>query len=162
MRDLAQFDRERSSYFLERSQWDRSGEAAILEPEVADGLSSRIRDYWLIFQKHRRLIGISVLGSVVVCAIVVFFLMTSIYTAETTLLIERNPPQVLALQQELISPEPLVPDEHDFYKTQNEILTSRHLAAEVIHEQHLENSPVLTGSPGPIGWAMTKATWLVN
>ncbi len=117
------------------------------EPDFA----SRLRHQYSVIQKHVRLIIISVISCVVACAVVVFLLMTPSYTATTRLLIERNPPQVLALRDDLISPEPLMPDEHDFYRTQDEMLQSRDLAAQVIRDENLDQASFLTQKRGILG-----------
>jgi capsular exopolysaccharide synthesis family protein len=70
-------------------------------------------------------------------------MMTPVYTAEATLLIERNAPRVLDIHE--VNLEPQVVDEYDFYKTQYEILKSRTLAVWVIQEQALESNDLFAG-----------------
>jgi capsular exopolysaccharide synthesis family protein len=65
------------------------------------------------------------------------------YKAETTLLIERNTPQILDFRAVLADSVGL--ESYDFYKTQYEMLKSRALAARVIQEQALATDPVFTG-----------------
>jgi polysaccharide biosynthesis transport protein len=107
----------------------------LIKPGVVqdDGIS--LRDYWRVIRRRLWLIVITCFGIVLATALVVLR-MTPIYTAETTLLIERQAPQVLEIREVL--PEPLGADEYDFYKTQYEILKSRTLAAWSIQEQGLE------------------------
>jgi uncharacterized protein involved in exopolysaccharide biosynthesis len=90
-----------------------------------------------VLRKHLGLITTFSLSTVLATALVIF-MMTPLYTAETSLLIERNPPQVLDIRAVLS--EPLTQDEYDFYKTQYEILKSRALAAQIIQEQGLEEN----------------------
>src|SRR5882762_681355 len=130
MRELSYYDRGSSRFEIERSRRADGDDLALSNPVFVEDPQNPLWDYGFKLRKHRRLVAIFVIGSTLTCAIAVFLLITPKYVAETTLLIERNPPQVLE-QQNLILPEPLMPDEHDFYKTQNEILTSRNLAAEV-------------------------------
>ena len=99
------------------------------------------RDYWRIVKKHSRLVVAFFLG-VVFSALAALWMMTPIYTAKTTLLIERNPPRVVDIPQVLS--ESVAPDEHDYYKTQYEILKSRRLAAQVIQEQGLQKNPLFS------------------
>src|SRR5688572_4276225 len=98
--------------------------------------------YWSVIRKHRALIAIFFLGTLCVAAITLI-LMPRTYTAATTLLIERNTPQVLDFRE--VIAESLGAEQYDFYKTQYEILRSRALAARVIHTQQLEANPILTG-----------------
>jgi len=85
-----------------------------------------LRDYWLVLRKRMWLIALCCFGTVF--ATTLFLLTTTpIYTAETTLLIERNAPHVIEIKEALS--EPLGSDEYDFYKTQYEILKSRTLAS---------------------------------
>ena len=84
----------------------------LLEPvaTVPDGSSWRqaaedretanLRDYWLVIRKHKAVIAACFFGAVIVAAVVVF-MMTPIYTARTTLLIERKEPQVVDVKNVL-------------------------------------------------------------
>jgi succinoglycan biosynthesis transport protein ExoP len=105
-----------------------------------DGVSPR--DYWLVLRKRLWLIALCCFGTVF--ATTLFLLTTTpIYTAETTLLIERNAPYVIEIREALS--EPLGSDDHDFYKTQYEILKSRTLAASAIQELSSETNRLLMG-----------------
>jgi capsular exopolysaccharide synthesis family protein len=76
----------------------------------------------------------------------VVLLVTPNYIAVSTLLIEPEPPQVLDVR-ELIS-ESGSTDDHDYYKTQYDLLKSRDLAATVIQDLKLENTELLgAGDP---------------
>jgi len=118
--------RELSPYFIRPLVLPAGEETvALAEPGVEEEV--HLRDHWRVIRKHSGLIATFFLGVVLITALVIF-IMTPIYTAETLLLIERRPPQVLDIQQVLA--ESLGPDEHDYYKTQYEILKSRSLAAQ--------------------------------
>jgi capsular exopolysaccharide synthesis family protein len=80
---------------------------------------------------------------------IVVFLLERNFTASATLLIEPEPPQVLDIR-ELIS-EAGSTDDHDYYKTQYDLLKSRDLAAGVIRDLNLENTGLL-GSPDSRGF----------
>lgn len=126
--------------------------------EETEGLD--LRDCWRVIKKHRRLITFFLPG-VMLTTVAVLFTMSPFYTANTTILIERHDPQVVDIKQVLS--EPLGPDEHDYYKTQYEILRSRSLAAEVIREQGLEKNGLFTGEgqKGVVGTLLADATaWL--
>jgi uncharacterized protein involved in exopolysaccharide biosynthesis len=110
---------------------DREDGEVRLKPAIIEEEGHTLRDYWRVLRKHLWLIAACMFGTVLATASVIF-LMTPIYTAETTLLIEREAPRVLNIREVLS--EPLGPDEYDFYKTQYEILKSRTLAAWVIRE----------------------------
>lgn len=86
------------------------------------------------------------------------FSKTPLYTAESKILIERQAPQVLDVQQ--IVADGLSGDEANYYRTQQEILESRSLAVAVIRQLDLGHDPTFAGnadSPGPVG---RMATWL--
>jgi uncharacterized protein involved in exopolysaccharide biosynthesis len=120
---------------------DREDGEVLLKPAIIEEEGYTLRDYWRVIRKHLWLIAVCIFGTVLATALVIS-VMTPIYTAETTLLIEREAPRVLNIREVLS--EPLGPDEYDFYKTQYEILKSRTLAAWVIREQGLETNGLFT------------------
>src|SRR5260370_20149970 len=111
MRELPNYDRGSPLSERERARWIDDETLAPADTVFVESPGNQLWDYWQTLRKHRRLVAMFVIGSTLISAILVFFVITPTYVAETTLLIERNPPQVLE-QQDLISPEPLVPDEH--------------------------------------------------
>ena len=129
--------RELSHYILQRSVPAAGEELAVLNGSVLEEEGLNLRHYWGVLRKHWRLITVFSL-STVLATVLVIFIITPLYTAETSLLIERKTPQVLDIREVLS--EPLTQDEYDFYKTQYEILKSRALAAQVIQEQRLEGN----------------------
>jgi capsular exopolysaccharide synthesis family protein len=122
--------------------------------------SPGLRDYWRVVKKRRSIIAIFFFG-VVMSTAVALFVMTPIYTAGTTLLIEPKNPDVVNIKQVLS--EPLGQHDYDYYKTQYQILKSRSLAAEVIQEQGLDQNALFTGDRTAGGttelWADATA-WL--
>ena len=67
---------------------------------------------------------------------------TPMYRASATIMIQPQAPQVLDMQA-LLADQTQQDLEHDYYKTQYDILTTRSLAARVIHELDLEHDPSL-------------------
>jgi polysaccharide biosynthesis transport protein len=127
--------------------------AVTLEPEDASssrrhveigGDAPNLRDYWQVARKHQWKI-LACFGAAVVISAVIVFSMTPIYTARTTLLIERKDPQVVNIKQVLS--EPVEAEESSYYESQYEILKSRSLAAEVIKAERLQTNPAFV-SPG--------------
>lgn len=120
-----------------------------------------LRDYWVIIRKRQRLIEAFLLGAVALTALVVFNL-TPLYTAQGTLLLEAQTAPVLDTKTPVNVPE--VSGEHDFYKTQYDILQSRSLAAKVIAELDLTDNPLFGGKPreqGLIaGWWTAAHGWI--
>ncbi len=116
-----------------------------------DREAASLRDYWRVLRKNKATIAACFFGAVIVAAVVVM-MMEPIYTARTTLLIERKEPQVVDVKNVLS--ESVDSGELDYYKTQYELLKSRSLAAQTIREQGLEKSAVLTGSGN--GFAFLK------
>lgn len=108
--------------------------ASSAEDRFQNGVLGQLR----VVRRNARLIGAMSLGAVLITALVVF-LQTPEYTSTATLLIERNTPQILDIQQ--IMPESFQDEtETGYYKTQYELLKGRALAETVIKEQGLENS----------------------
>ncbi len=121
-----------------------------------DNTATDLRAYWHILVGRWQLIATVALSTVLATALIVL-LMKPIYTAETTLLIERNAPQALNLSG--ATAEAQGPDEYDYYRTQYEILKSRGLITQVIQEQQLDKNPLFEGqeqSKGLIGQWFTR------
>lgn len=87
-------------------------------------------------------------GSIALTALVVFNL-TPVYTAKSTVLIEPQVPQVMQTRD--AAAEPLTSLDHDYYKTQYDILRSRSLAAKVIVALGLADQPLFSGNTKPVG-----------
>jgi len=97
-----------------------------------------LRDYLRVIRRHVKLIVSLVLATLLVSALAVLS-MTRIYTAKSTLLVEPQAPRVLDVQE--IASDQSDSGEHDYFKTQEEILKSRSLAAQVIRDLGLESNP---------------------
>src|SRR5215471_10682775 len=80
-----------------------------------EGDAIDLRSYWRIFVKHRWLI-LSIFFCSIIATTIIILSMTPIYTAETTLLIERKTQQAINMNQEAAEVE--APDEYDYYRTQ--------------------------------------------
>jgi capsular exopolysaccharide synthesis family protein len=135
---------ELSPYLTEQSNPPIGKERPFIEPSIVEEADARIdlRDFWRLIRKHSWLIGTFFFGAVLTTLFVIF-MMTPIYVAETTLLIERQDPQVVDIKQVLS--ESLGSEEYDYYKTQYQILKSRSLASQVIKEQGLEKTNLFSG-----------------
>jgi polysaccharide biosynthesis transport protein len=101
-----------------------------------------LRDYIRVLHRHVHLILSLFLGAPLVTALVVLT-MTPIYTAKSTILVEQQSPQVLNIQALISNSDSS--GEHDYYKTQEQILESRSLAAQVIRDMGLDRNPEFTG-----------------
>jgi polysaccharide biosynthesis transport protein len=101
-----------------------------------------IWNYWLIIRKHRELVQRCAIVSAILLALIVIA-MKPIYTATTTLMIERTTPEVLDIKQ--VMPETQVVDEYDYYKTQYQLLKSPALAADVIRRLNLSDQQLQPG-----------------
>jgi len=134
---------ELSPYSIRRTIPPRGENPAVFDGSVGgESKGFDLREFWRVIRKHSRLILTFSVG-VVLTASLIILTQTPIYTAKTILLIERNAPQVVDIQQVLS--ESLGVSTQDYYKTQYEILKSRSLAAEVIREQGLEKNSLFTG-----------------
>lgn len=108
---------------------------------MSDGIG--LADCWRVIRRSLRLICTLIIISLLITGLVVF-LTTPNFTANSTLLIEPEPPQVLDVR-ELIS-EAGSTEDHDYYKTQYDLLQSRDLAAAVIRDLNLEHSQLFAGT----------------
>lgn len=120
-----------------------------------------LRDYWVIIRKRQRLIAAFFLAALGLTALVVFNL-TPLYTAKGMVLLEAETAPILDTKTPASAPE--VSGEHDFYKTQYDILQSRSLAANVITELSLADNSLFGGrprNPGLIaGWWAAAHDWI--
>jgi succinoglycan biosynthesis transport protein ExoP len=112
------------------------------DPGIFDNRSPALKDYWLTLRKHLGLVIAALITSVFVTFLIVFT-MTPIYTAEATILIEPNDPQVLDIKQ--VISDTFDQDSDDYFKTQYELLKSRRLAAEVVRQENLATDPMFAG-----------------
>ena len=92
---------------------------------------------WRIVRRHLRMILAIMLGGMALTLVAVS-LMSPRYVAKSTLLIEPEAPQLLDVKQ-LIDASGSTED-HDYYKTQFELLQSRDLAGRVVAELNLEHN----------------------
>lgn len=129
--------REVSPYLLQRSTpVSVEAIAEFPNPPSEERPESNLLDYWRMIRRNVRMIGTIVMVTMLLAGLLVF-LERPVYTATTTLLIERNNPQVLEIPQ--ILPES-AQDELDagYYATQYALLKGRTLATTVIKEEGLE------------------------
>ena len=109
------------------------------------GDAPNLRDYWRVARKHQRKI-LTCLAAAVATSAVIAFSQTPIYTAGTTLLIERKDPQIVNFKQVLS--ESVDAEESSYYESQYEMLKSRSLAAQVIKTLNLERNFAFTNPAG--------------
>jgi uncharacterized protein involved in exopolysaccharide biosynthesis len=113
-------------------------------PFAEDGIG--FVECWLTIRKRLTLITVTMAVALLLALIAILFQRPR-YTATATLLIQPETPQVLDVAQ-LFATTPSS-DEHDFYKTQEDLLRSPALAAKVIRTLGLGKSR-LSSSPSPI------------
>jgi polysaccharide biosynthesis transport protein len=108
-----------------------AGEASepLIEPSLCE--------YWRIIKKHRWLILLILTVTLASVGTLTVF-MTRIYTAETVLLIDPRPQQVVDIKQVISEPQR---PENDLFVTQYEMLRSRSLISEVIRREGLMEHP---------------------
>ena len=104
-------------------------EPIVLPYSFAQEDDFHLGEYWNTIRPHLWLVLCILIAAELLTALVVFN-MTPLYTAESSILIERQAPEVL----EPKNPQTADPDVASFYKTQYEILQSRSLAAAVIRD----------------------------
>lgn len=101
-----------------------------------------LRDYLRVIRRHAKLI-VSILLAAMLLTGLVILVVTPSFTAISTILVEPNAPHVLNINE--LAAEGPGSEEHDYYKTQEEILKSRSLAAQVIRDLGLDRNPIFTG-----------------
>ena len=137
---------ELSPYFIRRSSPPTAESMPVLSRPVIVGEEEGLDLWgcWGVLKKRKwRIVTFffAVLLAVGLCTM----MMTPIYTAETTLLIEQKAPQVINIQQVLSeSLSPGTDSKHDYYQTQYQLLRSRALVAQVIREQELAENKLFT------------------
>ncbi|MBV8055774.1 MAG: polysaccharide biosynthesis tyrosine autokinase [Deltaproteobacteria bacterium] len=124
--------REPSPYFIERN--GRSVREAEILVDSQD--SWPLKEYIAVVQKHSSVIAALVLGVLILTALIVFT-QNPQFTAHSTIMIERQAPQVLDMKE--LMPEASEND-NDYYYTQYEILKSRTLARQVIRKLGLQRT----------------------
>jgi polysaccharide biosynthesis transport protein len=130
-------------------------------PSMSEGIG--LDEIWRVIRRRARLtvpLGIALLT----ITAIVLFLITPNYTAQTTLLIEPEAPQVLNMTQLLA--DTAGNEDYDYYKTQFELLKSRALAARVIRELNLSQNPLFNPQPpeeGTLAYRWNRAReWFVG
>ena len=100
--------------------------------------------YWITLRKHRYLI-LAVTAALMVIVAIRVSLEVPQYTAQSTILIRADTPQLLENHSQVNDQTYGSGDGSDFVKTQCEILRSRTLAANVVQNEGLANDPAFTG-----------------
>jgi capsular exopolysaccharide synthesis family protein len=104
---------------------------------LADDSLFSLTEYWRVLQQYRWLI-LAIAVAALTAALLFTLSRTPIYTAEATLLIERQAPRVLKAQEDTQSSQPDYYAGAEFYKTQYELLRSRDLAALALRGSDVE------------------------
>ena len=105
----------------------------------------RFLEYWRLLRNGWQWIAGGA-GTAAVVAIVYLLVATSMYTAESKIMIERRSQNALNVQELLA--DGMSGDESNFYRTQEQILKSRRLAVDVIRELGLDRNPDFIGQKG--------------
>ncbi len=133
MAELLPYLSERSPVQEFRS--DPAKYSAGMPPDAGIGLL----ECWTVVRSHRRLIVVAVLLALSIAAAFVL-LATPNYTAYAILQINPEEPRILDMSQ--IIDQIQNTEDHDYYKTQFELLKSEELAAQVIQDLKLESIPL--------------------
>ncbi len=104
--------------------------------------------YWRTLHKYVRVIAAVALGVIMLTALHVATA-TRMYIAETTVLIQPNPPGGSDNLQNLLEIEAASMNSDQYYKTQCAVLESRNLAASVIKLLDLAHNSAFTEQPRP-------------
>jgi succinoglycan biosynthesis transport protein ExoP len=136
---------EPSPYFIRRTAQPADEEPIVLDQPINDFDDDKpiLREYWHILLKYLWLI-VSCAVTALLIGLVYVLTRTTLYTAQSTVLIEYKPPQILNFQG--ATADPISTAESSFYKTQYETLKSRSLSARVISSEGLTPSKLLGDS----------------
>jgi succinoglycan biosynthesis transport protein ExoP len=105
----------------------------------------RFLEYWRLLRNNWQWVAGGA-GTAAVVAIVYLLVATSMYTAESKIMIERQSQNALNVQELLA--DGMSGDESNFYRTQEQILESRTLAVDVIRELGLDRNPDFIAQEG--------------
>jgi succinoglycan biosynthesis transport protein ExoP len=139
-----------SSFLLKRPVETTSATALYESSRFAQEETVHLGEYWNNTIRPHLSLVLCIFAVAELLTLLIIFNMVPLYTAESSILIERQTPEVLDTK----NPESVDPDMASFYKTQYEILKSRSLAASVIRDLALDKDPLFTGagkSPGVTG-----------
>ena len=98
-----------------------------------------LREYLHVIQKHKWTV-IAIFVAVVTTTVIGTFSMSPVYTAATTLKIEKEPPKVLKFEN-ILPIDAGAGAAADYYQTQKNIIQSRNIAKRVIEKLSLWNHP---------------------
>ncbi|MEO2167696.1 MAG: Wzz/FepE/Etk N-terminal domain-containing protein, partial [bacterium] len=98
----------------------------------------RFLEYWRLLKASWQWVA-ACAGGAVFLALVYVLVATSLYTAESKIMIERRTQNALNVQELLA--DGMGGDESNYYRTQEQILRSRTLAVDVIRTLGLERNP---------------------
>jgi len=101
-----------------------------------------LRDYLRVIQKHRWT-AITVFAIIVITVAIHAFTATPIYEATTRLIIDKENPNVVSIQEVMA----IDASGTDYYQTQYKIIESRTVAREVIRRLHLDKSEEFFPTP---------------
>jgi len=101
-----------------------------------------LRDYLRVIQKHRWTV-ITVFAIIVITVVIHAFTATPIYEATTRLIIDKENPNVVSIQEVMA----IDASGTDYYQTQYKIIESRTVAREVIRRLHLDKSEEFFPTP---------------
>lgn len=121
-------------------------EPSISRPVPADAEEVHLRDYLLVVRKRRWLIA-SLWVVIVATAAIGTYLQTPIYRATARVLIDPEPPKVLAVQEVVTADA----QTQDYYRTQYELIKGRPVLEKVIETLNLqERLPALAEAKDPV------------
>lgn len=141
------------------TDYESVGGAAADRPEALSSGQEAfdVAEYWRLLVKHRFLIGGALLAALVI-GVVVTLLTTPIYTATTTIQIERSTANVVNVED--VSPAESAYDAEEFFQTQYGLLKSRSLAERVVDSLGLAASDAfieqMGGTPPETGAAAAR------
>ncbi len=154
--------KEVSPYFLRGNTTVLEEPTLLAESADVGQEQSGLVHYWWLLRRRQWLILACVFFTLLAAALFAFT-RTPLYTAHTTLLVDRMPPQVLKSQENDAGSMfwSLLIDHAEYLKTQYEILKSRAIAAQVVRDEGLENHLLFVGHKegrGEIGLLATLRT----
>ncbi|MFC1895936.1 GumC family protein [Thermodesulfobacteriota bacterium] len=111
-----------------------------------------LRDYLRVILKARWMVA-TIFTVIVAFVTINSFTMEPVYRATTQILIEKENPKILNIEEVM----GVDARQQDYYQTQYEVLKSKALALNVIRALHLKGSPEFTSSNGGINISLSAA-----
>lgn len=127
-----------SPYFFRRNSPAADDLVTLESYQSVDEPLFSLAESWRVLRRHQWLV-LAIVGAALLGALIYSLTRTPLYTAQATVLIERQPPRVLKAQEDTQTTTVDYYGAQDYYKTQYEVLRSRDLAALALRDSGIDH-----------------------